>query len=130
MESIKWEGAHGIKRTQGEHVDVLMQKLDVSIGETAIRYVVKSNRYGIEIPVPSDDPAVIELFREIDRAQMNAELLDRDPLPEPTRDPVDGIPANTRACWVCNGTGSALDEFDCMLECANCHGCGFVGLDS
>lgn len=126
---VRIEGAQFMSRESGGGSTPLHQLVRAEIASTDIRIEFEGSESGQVIAVPSDDPAVIRHYRELDHAQLVVSISNRPPVPEPRRVPMIAGPGlQARQCWLCEGRGT-VEDGEGWQDCAACEGAGLLPLE-
>jgi hypothetical protein len=123
------DGVQFLRRRTREQITPLHQEVSIGFDGQAVAYEVRGMESGQRLRVPSDDPAVIQHYRDIDHANFVVSIAERPPIPEPERIPDGIVPFGKRRCDVCEGVGS-IDSGDGWLDCEECGGIGVVDDDA
>lgn len=104
----------------------MQRAVDVDVAEQGVRIQVTGLVSGQSLLLESTDPAVIRHIRDLDRVHSIIHISERDPLPEPGRWPVDGVPDGMQWCANCGGTGEVVNKHQCTVACKVCRGIGSI----
>lgn len=125
-ERVEIDGVQYMRRRTSESAAPLNQEVHTEIEETTVSIEIQGLESKQRRPVRSDDPAVVQHYRDLDYAQFVVSLAERPESPEPRRIPEGHVPPGMRRCWLCDGRGMVEEADGVETDCVVCGGDGVI----